>query len=60
VGCGGGDALNSTGAQYMTLTKYFSHPSLVIYFFPTPPIKPNLGQQIGRGLLIVNHLDQSL
>jgi len=50
----------STGAQSMSLPKYFSHPSLVIYFFPTPPIKPKLGQQIGRGLLIVNHLDQSL
>jgi len=34
---------------------------LVLYFFATPPIKPKLGQQIGRGeLLIANHLDQSL
>jgi hypothetical protein len=29
----------SSGAQYVTLQKDFSHPSLVIYFFPTPPIK---------------------
>jgi hypothetical protein len=51
----------STGApQYITLPKYFSHPSLVIYFFGTPPIKPKLGQQIVGGLLIANHLDQSL
>jgi hypothetical protein len=30
----------SSGAQYATLQKYFSsHPSLVIYFFPTTPKK---------------------
>ncbi len=29
----------SSGAQYVTLQKYFSHPSLVIYFFPTQPTK---------------------
>jgi hypothetical protein len=23
-----------SGAQYVTLQKYFSHPSLIIYFFP--------------------------
>jgi hypothetical protein len=40
--------------------KYFSHPSLVIYFFATQPIKLKLGQHIGGGLLIANHLDQSL
>jgi hypothetical protein len=50
----------SSGAQYATLLKYFSHPSLVIYSFATPPIKLKLGQQIGGGLLIANHLDQSL
>jgi hypothetical protein len=38
----------------------FSGPSLVIYFFATPPIKMNLGRQIGCGLLIANHLDQLL
>jgi hypothetical protein len=26
-----------TGVQYVTLQKHFSHPSLVIYFFVTPP-----------------------
>jgi hypothetical protein len=40
--------------------KYFSHPSLVMYSFATPPTKLKLGQQIGGGLLITNHLDQSL
>ncbi len=39
----GGDAR----AQYATLQKYFSHPSLVVYFFPTPSIKRKLEQQIG-------------
>jgi hypothetical protein len=29
----------SNGAQYVTLRKYFSHPNLLFYFFPTPPIK---------------------
>jgi hypothetical protein len=43
----------------MTLHKYFSHPSLVIYSFPTPPRKPNLGLQIGGRLLIAAHLEQS-
>jgi hypothetical protein len=38
--------------------KKFSHPSLIIYFFPTPPIKLKLGLQIG-GRLITTHLDQS-
>jgi hypothetical protein len=30
-------------AQYVTLQKYFSHPSLAIYFFATPPIRLKLG-----------------
>jgi hypothetical protein len=30
-------------AQYVTLRKYFSHPSLVMYSFATPPIKLKLG-----------------
>jgi hypothetical protein len=47
----------SISAQYATLQKYFSHPSLVMYSFVTPPIKLKLGQQIGGGLLIVKHLD---
>ncbi len=33
------------------LKKYFSHPSLVIYSFATPPIKVKLGQQIGGGTM---------
>ncbi len=49
-----------TGAHYMSLRKYFSHPSLVVYSLATPPIKLKLGQQIGGGLLIANHLDRSL
>jgi hypothetical protein len=28
-----------TGAEYVTLNKYFSDPSLVIYFIGTPPIR---------------------
>jgi hypothetical protein len=41
----------SSSAEYVTLSKYFSHPSLVMYYFATPPIK------LGGGLLIANHLD---
>jgi hypothetical protein len=44
----------SSGAQYVTLRKYFSHPSLLMYSFATPPIKLESGQQIGEGLLIAN------
>jgi hypothetical protein len=47
-------------AQYGTLQKQISHPTWAIYFFYTPPIKPKLGQQIGWGVLITNHFDQSL
>jgi hypothetical protein len=46
--------------KYVSLRKYFSHPSLVMYSFATPPIKLKLRQQIGGGLVIANHLDQSL
>jgi len=35
-------------AQYVTLPNYFSHPSLVTKFLPTPPIKLKLGLQVGR------------
>jgi hypothetical protein len=38
--------------------KYFSHPSLVFYFFPTVPIKLKLQLQIGERLLIATQLDQ--
>jgi len=48
----------SSGAQYVTQDRYCPHPSLVIYFFATPPLK--LKQQIGAGQLIANHLDQTL
>jgi hypothetical protein len=48
-----------SNVQYVTLHKYFSHPSLVIYFLSTPHIKLKLGLQIGARLLIANHLDQS-
>jgi hypothetical protein len=41
----------SSTAQYVTLRKYFSHPSLVMYSFATPPIKLKRGQQFGGGLL---------
>jgi hypothetical protein len=44
----------------VTLQIFFSHPSLVIYFFATPPTKFKLGQQIRGGLLTTNHLDQLL
>jgi hypothetical protein len=40
----------------VTLEKHFSHPSLVIYFFATPPINVKLEQQIGGRLLIANQL----
>jgi len=42
----------SSPVQNVTLRKYFSHPSLVLYSFATPPIKLKLGQQIGGGLLV--------
>jgi hypothetical protein len=35
----------------MTQRKYFSHPSLVIYFFAIPSMKVKLGRQTGGGLL---------
>jgi hypothetical protein len=51
----------STSDQYVSLQTCFSHPSLVVYFFPpTAPIKLKLGLQIGGRLLITNHLDQSV
>jgi hypothetical protein len=42
---------------YVTLEKYFSHPSLVI---PTLLIKLKLGLQIGGKLLASDHLNQSI
>jgi len=55
-----GSSSISSGAQFVTLRKYFSHPSLVMYSFATPPIKLKLEQKIGWGPVITNHLDQSL
>jgi hypothetical protein len=46
----------SIGAQYVTLQKYSSHPRLVIYFFPTLPIKLKMGLQLGGSQLIAKHL----
>jgi hypothetical protein len=48
-----------SGALYVTLQKYFSLQSLVIYFLPTPPIKLNLELQIGVRLQIATHLVRS-
>ncbi len=46
--------------RYVTLQKYFSHPSFsYLLFFPTPPIKRKPGLQIDERLLIATHLDQS-
>jgi hypothetical protein len=49
----------SSGAQDVTLQKYLSYLSLVIYSFRIPPIKPELGLQLGGRLLIAIQLDQS-
>ncbi len=46
----------SGGAQYLTLLKYFSHPSFS-YFFSTPPINLKLGLQIGGRLLVATYVD---
>ncbi len=43
----------------MTLQKYFSHPSSVIYFFPTPQLILKPGLQLGGRLLIATHLYRS-
>ncbi len=48
------------GIDRCIMHQVHTSPSLVIYIFATPPIKLKLGQQIGGGLLIANHLDQSL
>jgi hypothetical protein len=46
----------SSCAQSVTLQKYFSHPSLVFFFFSTWPIKLKWVLQIGGRLLIATHL----
>jgi hypothetical protein len=40
-------------------SKNISHPNLVIYLFPTPPIKQKLGLQIDVRRKIATYLDQS-
>ncbi len=40
------------------LAKIFSHPSLVMYSFATPPIKLKLGQEIDGGLLANRNTEQ--
>jgi hypothetical protein len=57
---GKAESISSGGAQYAILENIFHIPVSVIYFFATPPKKLKLGQQISRGLLRANHLDQSL
>jgi hypothetical protein len=47
-------------ARYVTRRKYFSQPRSVMYSFATLPIKLKLVHQIGGGLLIANHMDESL
>jgi hypothetical protein len=51
----------SSGTQYMTLQKYFSHPSLVICFYPTPTHKTKTGTAKRRETTNKEgtHLDQS-
>ncbi len=39
--------------------QYFSHPRLVIYFFPAPSIELKLGIAKGGRLLTATHLDES-
>jgi hypothetical protein len=48
----------SISSCYVT-AKIFLTSKFIYLFFPTPPIKPKLGLQIGGRLLIANHLDQS-
>jgi hypothetical protein len=48
----------SSSAQYVTLQKYYSHPSSSYLLGKTTPIKLKLGLQIGGRLLIATYLDQ--
>jgi hypothetical protein len=43
-----------------TVQKYFSHPSLIIYFFCHPTHGSKVGLQIGERLITAIYLDQSL
>jgi hypothetical protein len=49
---------NSNNAKYVTLQKYFSHPSLIVYLLLIPPIKLKLGLQINGKLLTTTRLNQ--
>ncbi len=49
---------NSTGAQYVTVQKYFSHPSFSYLLFSNPPLKLKVRLQIDGRQLIATHLDQ--
>jgi hypothetical protein len=54
-----GNSSIPTGAQYGSLQKYLSHPSLVVYFFfPNPTHKTERGTANRWELLIANHLDE--
>jgi hypothetical protein len=50
----------SNGAQYVTLDSKIKCLSLAVFFLATPPINLKLELHIHGGLLIANHLDQSL
>jgi hypothetical protein len=54
-----GGPVRATPGVLSSPTKDISHPSLVIYFLPTSPIKPKRRLQIGGRLLILTHMDQS-
>jgi hypothetical protein len=52
----------SNGVQYVCnhAKTFFTSKVYFFNFFATPPIKLKPEQQIGGGVLIANHLDQSL
>ncbi len=50
----------SNGAQYVTLGSKIKCLSLAVFFLAIPPIKLKLELHIRGGLLIANHLAQSL
>jgi hypothetical protein len=60
-----GKKKDTSSAEYVTLQKYFSRTSLVIYFFCNPTRKTETGTANrwgggGTTRVIANHLDQSL
>ncbi len=50
----------STGAQYVTLDNKIKCLSFAVFFFGNPTNKTVIGTEYMWGLLIANHLDQSL